>query len=637
MDMHFEFAKDAVGAASKSGAGHASPIAVPPTHRILQLQRMIGNQGVLRLMAAERVHVSHPNDGHELEAESAAGRVMSMRDDEIHSGPSIDRIRGDRPQGQEDPNDRVDRFASIPGSASASAPGPSIRAGLEGLEGAGQPLALSERAFFEPRFGACFGAVRIHAGGEADHLARSIDARAFTFNRHIVFRAGEYRPESREGRSLLAHELTHTIQQGAAVNASHQADRMATAPLLREACGSRGVLQRAVTNLAVAGAAAEATAADHFVAPRGAGPAVVTATTSAAGQKVTWTGGNARPSNLERSVPAGAARTVTLTADTPADPGAQTITVHILSGSAAPANALAALSFSRQPGNPAGLVPFGLTDVRTNNPVARIRAFVVGNQWVFQIERLTHRYILGITGGANTDIRTAASATNANHCRVIVDLTPPALGAATGPARAAFWSSPITLAHENAHVAHFYSPPFWEAFMRTAETTVEAAANNVNVDHTNVATMSETAVVAAGAAANQATIDGQHAAADAAEIGGSEVFAHGQSNPMYATLVAQIAARFRPLAPTTLAAVAGGPASVNLAWTHNACNETEYRVYRRRRGGAFTKIATLPAGSAAFTDALAGMAGGTDFTYFVTAAGVAGESNHSNQAAVHTP
>ena len=175
--------------------------------------------------------------------------------------------------------------------------------------------------------------------------------------------------------------------------------------------------------------------------------------------------------------------------------------------------------------------------------------------------------------------------------------------------------------------------------MRAAETTVEAAANNVNVDHTNAATMSEAAVVTAGAAANQATIDGQHAAADAAEIGGSEIFAHGQNNPMYATLIAQIAARFRPLAPTGLAAaaVAGGTASVNLTWAHNACNETEYRVYRRRRGGAFTKIATLPAGSVSFTDALAGMAAGTDFTYFVTAAGVAGESAHSNQAAVHTP
>ena len=510
---------------------------------------------------------------------------------------------------------------------------------MQRLDGAGQPLAHSDRAFFEPRFRADFGTVRIHTGPEADHLARSVEARAFTFDRHIVFRDGEYRPGTYEGRSLLAHELTHTIQQGAARElgqTTHLASPTQFGSTRKVSRNYRG-LQRAVTNLAVAGAVAEAGAADHFVVARGAGPVVVTATTSAAGQRVNWTGGNARANNLERGVPAGAARAIAITADTPADPGAQSITVHILNGSPAPANTLAPLSFSRQPGNPPGLAPFGLTDVRTNNPVTRIRAFVAGNQWAFQVQRISHRYILGITGGGNTDIRTAASATRANHCQVITDLTPPAAGAANGPPRTAFWSSTITLAHENAHVAHFYSPPFWENFMRVAENTIEAPANNVNVDHTNAATMSEAAVVAGAAAANQATIDGQHAAADAAEIGGSEVFAHGQSNPMYATLIAQIAAHFRPLAPSGLAAAATGPTNVNLTWVHNACNDTEYRVYRSRGRAGFTKIATLPAGSVAFTDNLAGLAGNTDFRYAVAAAGVAGESDRSNVVNVHTP
>jgi hypothetical protein len=637
-----EYAGKVKRAASKAKADPPISLSGRPQHRVLQLQRMVGNQAVLQLFASGGVHVSDPGDRHEREAEGVATRVMSMRDEEIGHASSVEGIRADRPQGQEDPGLRADRSGSTTSSASpasAGAQGAGIRLGLARLEGTGQPLAVSERSFFEPRFGASFDAVRIHTGGEADRLARSVDARAFTFNRHIVFRAGEYRPGTHEGRHLLAHELTHTIQQGAAVNGVGRADRAAAKhePLVREVSGPDSALQRAVTNLAVAGAVAEASAADHFVAPRGGGPVVITATTSAAGQRVSWTGGSARPANLERAVPAGAARTVTITADTPADPGAQTITVHILNGSGAPANLAAELAFSRQAGNPPGLAPFGLTDVRTNNPVARIRAFVVGNQWVFQVQRIAHRYILGITGGGNVDIRTAGSATSANHCRVITDLTPPAAGVPNGPPRTAFWSSPITLAHENAHVAHFYSPPFWEGFMRVAETTIEAAANNVNVDHTNAATMSEAAVVAGGAVANQATIDAQHAAADAAEIGGSEVFAHGQSNPMYSTLVAQVGARFKPLAPTVLAAVAAGGPSVNLTWTHNACNETEYRVYRRRARAAFAKIATLPAGSVAFTDALAGMAAGTDFTYFVTAAGVAGESAHSNQAVVHTP
>lgn len=637
--MGFELTHEPARAGATPAPARLAADPARPIHRILRLQRMVGNQAVMRLMAADGVHVSHPEDGHEAQADSVARRVMALRAEDLHRGVPQHDIRTDRPEGQEDTSLRVDRSAAVHALAAAHAPDAGIGTGLERLESAGQPLEVAERAFFEPRFGVSFGAVRVHTGGEADRLARAVDARAFTFNRHIVFRAGEYQPGSHEGRSLLAHELTHTVQQGAADPAALGIDRavIRQAPMVQRDDASRGRVQRAVTNLAVAGATAEASAADHFVAPRGAAPVVVTATTSAAGQRVSWTGGTARPSNLERSVTGGTARAVTITADTPADPGAQTIAVHILGGSAAPANTPAPLGFSRQPGNPAGLAPFGLTDVRTNNPVARIRAFVVGNQWVFQVQRIAHRYILGITGGANADIRSATSATNANHCRVVVDLTPPAPGAATGPPRASFWSSPITLAHENAHVAHFYSPPFWEAFMRVAETTVEAVANNVNVDHTNAATLNEATVLTAAAVANQTTIDAQHVAADAAEIGGSEVFAHGQSNPMYTTLVAQIAARFRPIAPTVLVAAAAGPTNVNLTWTHNACNETEYRVYRRRQRGAFTRIATLPAGAVAFADNLAGLAGGTDFTYFVTAAGVAGESNRSNQAAVHTP
>lgn len=173
--------------------------------------------------------------------------------------------------------------------------------------------------------------------------------------------------------------------------------------------------------------------------------------------------------------------------------------------------------------------------------------------------------------------------------------------------------------------------------MRTAETTIEAAASNVNVDHTVPATLSEAGVVAANAAAHQAVLDTEHANADAAEIPGSEPFAHGQSNPMFLTLIAQIGARFRPLAPTGLVAAATGPTTVQLDWADNACNETEYRVFRRRGTGPFAQIATLPAGTITFTDTTAGLAGNTDFGYVVTAFGVAGESARSNRADVHTP
>lgn len=563
-------------------------------------------------------------------------------------------------------------------------------------KGRGSPLPDPVRAYMEPRFGVDFSQVRVHTDSDAIQMNRDVGAQAFTHGSDIYF--GESR--SPTNLELTAHELTHVIQQTGSPplqtkkleekvaplgpepsiqricaacgvgkeeerkfdpNSSHElthlvqeggtalADRQGEArsgkqdPPMQISRTTRtdasGLLQRAVTNLAVAGAAAEAGHANDFVVARGAGPVIVTATVSAPGQAVTWTGGGPRPgNNLERVVTATSARTVAVTADTPADPGSQNVTVHVVNGRTAPANTPAPLSFSRQPGIPPGFPhapnEFGLTDVRVNNPAARVRAFLAGNQWAFQVDRISHRYQMAVAS-ANINIPTAASATNANHCQVIADMTPG--GAAVPPPNAVFWSRPIVEAHEFAHVARFYSPAFWEAFMRIAEANIEAAASNVNVDHTVPATLSDSGVVTANAPAHQAILDAQHAAADAAEIPGAEAFAHGQSNPMFTTLVAQIAARFRPLAPTVLGAVALGPASVQLNWTHNACNETEYRVYRRRGTSAFGKIATLPAGTVAFNDTLAGLAGNTDFTYFVTAAGVAGESARSNQAPIHTP
>ncbi len=83
---------------------------------------------------------------------------------------------------------------------------------IRGL-GHGQPLPASERAFFEPRFGRDFGDVRVHSRPEAAAAANTLRARAFTHGSDIVFGAGEFSPGTRSGRQLLAHELTHVVQQ----------------------------------------------------------------------------------------------------------------------------------------------------------------------------------------------------------------------------------------------------------------------------------------------------------------------------------------------------------------------------------------------------------------------------------------
>jgi hypothetical protein len=79
----------------------------------------------------------------------------------------------------------------------------------------GQPLPNSVRAFFELRLEHDFSRVRIQADATAAQSARALNARAYTVGRNIVFDAGQYAPDTVEGKRLLAHELTHTVQQQA--------------------------------------------------------------------------------------------------------------------------------------------------------------------------------------------------------------------------------------------------------------------------------------------------------------------------------------------------------------------------------------------------------------------------------------
>lgn len=81
------------------------------------------------------------------------------------------------------------------------------------LAAPGQPLDAASRRFFEPRFGHDFSQVRVHSDSRAAASARDVDARAYTVGHHVVFGDGQYSPESRAGRKLLAHELTHVVQQ----------------------------------------------------------------------------------------------------------------------------------------------------------------------------------------------------------------------------------------------------------------------------------------------------------------------------------------------------------------------------------------------------------------------------------------
>jgi hypothetical protein len=83
----------------------------------------------------------------------------------------------------------------------------------DALRSPGQPLDRATRNYFEPRFGHDFGKVRIHADRQAAESAQAVNAFAYTVGQNIFFAPERYAPGTAEGNRLLAHELTHTVQQ----------------------------------------------------------------------------------------------------------------------------------------------------------------------------------------------------------------------------------------------------------------------------------------------------------------------------------------------------------------------------------------------------------------------------------------
>ncbi len=134
---------------------------------------------------------------------------------------------------------RLQRRADVSGAGTAlQAPTAALPATVES---GGARLGVPLRERFAPLLGSDFGAVRLHHDAAADAAARAVGARAFTVGQHIHFAAGEYRPHTREGLHLLAHELSHTVQQDGApplalaAPAAGYAIDGAASPLEREA------------------------------------------------------------------------------------------------------------------------------------------------------------------------------------------------------------------------------------------------------------------------------------------------------------------------------------------------------------------------------------------------------------------
>jgi hypothetical protein len=89
-----------------------------------------------------------------------------------------------------------------------------LETSIQQAKGGGQPLAESVRQPMEKAFGADFSGVKFHTDTRSDQLSQSIQAKAFTTGKDVFFKSGEYNPGSKSGQELIAHELTHVVQQG---------------------------------------------------------------------------------------------------------------------------------------------------------------------------------------------------------------------------------------------------------------------------------------------------------------------------------------------------------------------------------------------------------------------------------------
>ncbi len=192
-----------------------------------------------------KLRVAGPNDSYEQEADRVADQVMSMPETgamQIQRMPlqnagglqhqsqllplrpmALANAPGETVLRQEEADEEEDMELPVQAKASGhtSAVTTHFTSGLQSLRGGGHSLPLSARHFFEPRIGYDFSTVRIHSDTRASSLATEINARAFTLGSDIVFGAGQYQPDSVEGRRLIAHELTHVMQQsGASVDRS---------------------------------------------------------------------------------------------------------------------------------------------------------------------------------------------------------------------------------------------------------------------------------------------------------------------------------------------------------------------------------------------------------------------------------
>jgi hypothetical protein len=180
--------------------------------------------GKTRVGIQPKLTIDAPGDVFEQEADRVAEHVMRMPQ------PVESQVRAGLSEHPVAPAAQVQTKSSHAGDCAGIA-APAIVNDV--LRSPGQPLDAATRAFMEPRFGHDFSTVRVHSDARAAAAASAINARAFTSNRSVVFGADQYAPQTESGRRLVAHELTHVVQQRAPTVQRKEATEVRQSPELK--------------------------------------------------------------------------------------------------------------------------------------------------------------------------------------------------------------------------------------------------------------------------------------------------------------------------------------------------------------------------------------------------------------------
>ena len=213
---------------------------------LLALQQTHGNRYVQRVVSGiqAKLVVGQTGDKYEQEADQVADEVMWMPEPQVQRQaneekeklptqattiipiPALTLQRQDDGEKEELKKKKKEEEKEIITAKGHIGLTPEVTSDIEShihsLRGGGQPLAESVRNLLEPRFGYDFSQVRVHMDSRATESAQSIGARAYTVGQDIVFGKKQYAPATDKGQRLLAHELTHVIQQTHGITGSDQ-------------------------------------------------------------------------------------------------------------------------------------------------------------------------------------------------------------------------------------------------------------------------------------------------------------------------------------------------------------------------------------------------------------------------------